>query len=978
MSRGSSISPSKPDRDLVWLICVLLGISGLNAQTNIVLTAPRQVSLSPNFSTQQLSVSWLGGAATTFDLIILRTEFNETVFYETVSATVNRVSGQHQWTWTSKEPLECTSLSVKICSRDGQTTSEWSETQILQGYDLPSKRDFQMYPQDRVVPVGANTTFCCIVEEGKTLKRISYGSTEMVVKNLSRRSYAVTAVNQGPSRPSGANVICQLTEINKIIGAVVFVGYPPLPTDFVCQTHDLQTSVCQWNKGRDTRMYGRRQTRYYVNGRNCTPPQRCSLPEWYGNWTLVAVNPVGQYSLTDSAELSHRVCPVAPVKLNRVVHAWNATVFWEWTSVNYSSLALVCQVELTSQGYKTKRVFSGSGLQSVVLLDLQPNENYSVQVRCGSQKNFWKWGNWSEVLPFTTKTYVPDAPDVWMWMNRDNTGLVVWKRPTPQQSHGQITGFEVTLWNAEENLQRTQSLSPDDYSLPVNLTQMASFSNDNEVIATVITQNVEGSSQPASVPLRLIDMDPPVFSRTAFTDSGFPLTWQQNASTTCSYLIEWLDASCRHDCQVEWIRVNAGSTNVSIETDTFQPGVRYNFSLYSCPSSSPLLIQRWQGYLQELVPSSSVRLSVSQQGSDAVLTWEEIPLADRRGFLLGYNVYISHGSELLPLAKLSDHGTRKYIVKDLDVGSYKFTVKAYTSAGEDTGTTVSIMMEPGSELILSILVSLGIVTLLLSIVSFICCKKRKWVKRAFYPDIPEPKLPGDWSRTRGPLDVKPSPHSMVHIVEKSEQDSFKDALVVIPEEEEDDEGQGIGDEPVDTDEPQSLRYYNQMVDERPIRPRFPDSSVSSASSMDSASTDVTYTGIQTSCSSLVFQQDPQSASEGHQPDADHSVSCGSGGGGYRPQMHPIALSDNIGLASPEPLLEPQAVSSGGYKPQNSWHIDSPTEEERNGLAPSLGSPVSVASTQFLLLDEEDHSEEKQQPPSSAATWLSNLLSSSKP
>lgn len=32
-------------------------------------------------NTQQLSISWLGGAATTFDLLILRTELNETVFY---------------------------------------------------------------------------------------------------------------------------------------------------------------------------------------------------------------------------------------------------------------------------------------------------------------------------------------------------------------------------------------------------------------------------------------------------------------------------------------------------------------------------------------------------------------------------------------------------------------------------------------------------------------------------------------------------------------------------------------------------------------------------------------------------------------------------------------------------------------------------------------------------------------------------------
>lgn len=47
------------------------------------LTVPEQVSLSADMYAQQLSISWLGGAAATatFDLMILRTELNETVFY---------------------------------------------------------------------------------------------------------------------------------------------------------------------------------------------------------------------------------------------------------------------------------------------------------------------------------------------------------------------------------------------------------------------------------------------------------------------------------------------------------------------------------------------------------------------------------------------------------------------------------------------------------------------------------------------------------------------------------------------------------------------------------------------------------------------------------------------------------------------------------------------------------------------------------
>ncbi|XP_053276012.1 LIF receptor subunit alpha a [Pleuronectes platessa] len=979
MPQFSVSASSKSNCCPLWLIWVLLGLSAVHTHAKDVLGVPQQVSLSPDRFSRQLSISWLGGAATTFDLMILRTELNESVFYETLS--VNPVSGQHLWNWTSAEPLECTSLSIKVRSRDGHMTSEWSNTQILRGNDLPSNDKCQVYPLDRVVPVGANTTFCCIVEEGKVFDDLFYSGAVMNTTRLSRRTYAGTVVNQGPSSSSGTNVVCYNSlRAKEPCGTVVFVGYPPLLSDFVCETHDLISAVCHWTEARDTMLYGKRRSSYSLNKRDCLQRGQkhkvCTVDHWEGNWTLVAVNFLGQYSLNDSAEILNRVHLVAPTKVSSVVNAWNATVLWQWKYRSYSSLRLVCQVELTCNGTKTNLTVSGVGLQSVVLSDLYPEEDYSVQVRCGAQLNFWKWGDWSEPFTFKTDTYVPEAPDVWIWMNRDNTGRIVWKPLTRRQSHGQITGYEFTLWSAEENVQHTQIFSPGTTAAPINLTQIAAFSSD-KIIATIIAKNVKGSSQPASVvvPLRLTE--PIALSRAVYTERGFPLTWQSDANATCGYVVEWIDAVCTRDCFVEWIKVAAGQTNVSVVSANFQPGVRYIFSLYSCSSEGRELLQRQQGYVQELVPSSSVLLSTSQQNSDVLLSWGEIPLLNRRGFLLGYNVYNSTGSELKLLVNLPDKGNRSYTVKGLSEGSHKFTVKAYTSAGEDTGATASITLELYADwLILEILTSLGITTLFLVIVSFICYKKRKWVKKAFYPDIPEPKLPGDWSRRQGPLDVKPSSHSIMHIVEKPEWDSSKEALVVIPEEDEDEEGQGMGDEPVDTDEPTSLSYYNQVVDERPIRPRFPDSSDSSASSLDSARTDVTYTGIQTSGSSLVFQLDSQASAEGHQPHADMSVN-GGGGGDYRPQMQARAPSDDIALVSPEPFIE--AASGGGYKPQSSWHLDSPVEgEESGGRAPSLGSPTSVASTQFLLPDGEEDTEERRQPSSSATTWFTNLLSSTKP
>ncbi|KAK5870947.1 hypothetical protein PBY51_003852 [Eleginops maclovinus] len=978
---------SKPNCRTVWLISVLVGLLAIHTYANDVLPVPQQVSLSANMDSQQLSISWLAGAATTFDLVILRTELDETVLSETVSVMVSQLSGRHEWNWTSVEPLECTSLSIKIRSREGQTTSEWSNTEILQGSDLPSEENFQIFPLDKVVPVGANTTFCCIMKEGNQFGKIRYGNTDLISTRLSRRSYATTVFNQGLSSSSGSNVICYDNTEQLITGVAVFVGYPPLPGDFVCETRDLTSTVCLWNERRDTNLYKSRGTRYTLNNRPCAlewsrnPQKEYRVANWEGKWTLVAVNALGQYSLTDSAKLSHRVNPVAPEHLTSVVHALNATVLWQLKYDGYYSLALVCQVELTSQGYKTKHTFTGVGLRSAVLPDLYPYEDYSVQVRCGAQQNFWKWGSWSETISFKTSSLVPESPDMWVWMNKDYTGQVMWKPLTRRQSRGLMTGYEVTLWSPEEHLQHTEIVPLDIFAVPINLTQIATVSSDNMVMATVTAKNTEGVSQPASVliPLRLTDVDPLAVSRAVYTDQGFSLFWQSDANATFAYVVEWCNASCKWNCLVDWINVAPGNTNVSIESANFQPGVRYNISLYSSSSEAPELLQRWQGYMQELVPSSPVMsLLTTQQDSDILLSWEQIPLVSRRGFVLGYNIYMSSGSQFTLLANLSDPGSRSYKVKSMPEGSYKFTVKAYTSAGEDTGATASIMLEPFTDrLILEILASLGVTALFLVIVTFICYKKRQWVKKAFYPDIPEPKLPGDWSRSQAPLDVKPPHHSLVHMVERPEWDSSKEALVVIPEEDEDEDGQGIGEALADTDEPTSLRYYNQVVDERPIRPRYPDSSDSSASSLDSARTDVTYTGIQTS-GSFVFQLDSHGSSEGHQPQADPSF-CAGGGGGYRPQMQSRVVSDDTGPASPNPYPDPEAASGGGYKPQSSWQMDSPVEDGEGGSrAPSLGSPTSIASTQFLLPDGEEHTEEKRQPSSSAATWLTNLLSSTKP
>lgn len=52
-------------------------------------------------------------------------------------------------------------------------------------------------------------------------------------------------------------------------------------------------------------------------------------------------------------------------------------------------------------------------------------------------------------------------------------------------------------------------------------------------------------------------------------------------------------------------------------------------------------------------------------------------------------------------ANITDPEARAYRVKGYSAGTYKFTVKTYTSAGEDTGATASVTLEQYGMLIYS-------------------------------------------------------------------------------------------------------------------------------------------------------------------------------------------------------------------------------------------------------------------------------------
>ncbi|KAI1900202.1 hypothetical protein AGOR_G00047580 [Albula goreensis] len=948
------------DSFLLWALLLSMQVGVSLSQNGFQPPVPQGVHVKPDFASQVLSVTWEKDSSSptlSYDIQVLHTELMEIVYHDTVDVKPDSSGKVYHWNWTSPLPLECTSHSVRIRSRQQSLTSDWSPLETIPGMDIPVETAAKMYPQDKVVAVGSNITVCCIVKEGNFSRtKFLYSTASLNGTQLSRRSYALTLTNQPPSISSGTNVIC--LENNGIVGTVVFVGYPPGDKDLVCETRDLVSVECQWSKGQDTHLLGTRMTYYTLNGRDCplskkelshgeslycnsvcdklTCQLKATMVKGESTWTLEARNPLGMVQLTDTADLSRRVWPYAPVELTAMeIHSRYARLHWQWKTEGYKTLDLECQVQVNNSGHTHTFESTGQGQLEAELNDLQPYETYRVRVRCRLQTKTWKWGDWSSVYGFQTKEESPDALDIWVWMDSNQTGYVKWKPLTKSQSRGKILGYEVTHGNPEDG--NSVKLSQNNYSLPLT------FGDSDEHVVMVTTWNSAGVSPVASITFpRFFAGEMPTY-KVSGIDRGFNLSWAAGANASCGYVVEWCPTG-KWDCDVQWEKVPAGNTSARIESKVFEAGVRYNISVYGCTSGAPELLERSQGYVEELAPSQPVPgIKAHQSISDIVLSWDEIPMEYQRGFISGYTVYINNNSLLIPIVNITDPDIRNYTMRHPSPGSYKFTVKAHTSGGEDVGVTVDFKLNPSIDMLVAeILIALGAMTGILFIITILCYKKRQWVKKTFYPDIPEPKVPEEWSTPPKMLAVEPCSPNTVHIVEKPEI-----CQTVVLEDEEG--GDRTEEAPADTDSSDAvhLQYYNQVVDHGSQGSRSTDSSASSSTSMASTRTEVTYTGIQSSASS---------SGGSIQPEAPLPA-------GYRPQMAPAPIEIQA-----EPADIPLLGEFSGYQPQSTWKADSP---ESTSLNSSLGSPTSVSSSQFLLPDPASEEGADRAP---STTWFHNLLS----
>ncbi|XP_031991098.1 leukemia inhibitory factor receptor [Hylobates moloch] len=969
----------------------------LNEQNvSLIPDTPEILNLSADFSTSTLYLKWNDRGSVfphrsnvIWEIKFLRKKSMELIKLVTHNTTLNGKDTLHHWSWASDMPLECAIHFVEIrCYIDNLHFSgrkEWSDWSPVKNISWIPDSQTKVFPQDKVILVGSDITFCCVSQE-KVLSAL-IGHTNCPLIHLDGENVAIKIRNISVSASSGTNVV--FTTEDNIFGTVIFAGYPPdTPQQLNCETHDLKEIICSWNPGRATALVGPRATSYtlvesfsgkYVRLKRTEAPtnesyqllfQMLPYQEIY-NFTLNAHNPLGRSQSTILVNITEKVYPHTPTSFKvKDINSTAVKLSWHLPG-NFAKINFLCQIEIKkSNSVQEQRNVTIKGVENssyLVALDkLNPYTLYTFRIRC-STETFWKWSKWSNKKQHLTTEAIPSkGPDTWREWSSDGKNLIIYWKPLPiNEANGKILSYNVSCSSDEE----TQSLSeiPDpQHKAEIRL-------DKNDYIISVVAKNSVGSSPPSKIASMEIPNDDLKIEQVVGMGKGILLTWHYDPNMTCDYVIKWCNSSRLEPCLMDWRKVPSNSTETVIESDQFRPGVRYNFFLYGCRNQGYQLLRSMIGYIEELAPIVAPNFTVEDTSADSILVkWEDIPVEELRGFLRGYLFYFGKGERDTSKMRVLESGRSDIKVKNItDISqktlriadlqgktSYHLVLRAYTDGGVGPEKSMYVVTKENSVgLIIAILIPVAVAVIVGVVTSILCYRKREWIKETFYPDIPNPenckalqfqKSVCEGSSALKTLEMNPCTPNNVEVLEtRSAFPKIEDTEIISP----------VAERPEDRcdAEPENhvvVSYCPPIIEEEIPNP---------AADEAGGTAQVIYIDVQS-----MYQ--PQAKPEEEQENDP------VGGAGYKPQMHLPINSTVEDIAAEEDLDK-----TAGYRPQanvNTWNLvspDSPRSIDSNSEIVSFGSPCSINSRQFLIPPKDEDS-----PKSNGGGWSFTNFFQNKP
>ncbi|KAJ6656085.1 hypothetical protein lerEdw1_004134 [Lerista edwardsae] len=182
-----------------------------------------------------------------FNIQVNQTEDNHIVNNTNYTVSLSELKQPLKWSWDPLVPLQCEPHVVRIRSLvrntsfpHSETWSDWSPWEAVAGLKTVDDDENYIFPENQIVKVGSNVTFCCIAKKTGTVDSFHFSNKKQQNTNTKQRKVLFHLKDSSPDSP---NVFCRFSDGPR--GTQFYAIEPPYkPENFSCETENK--TRCTW------------------------------------------------------------------------------------------------------------------------------------------------------------------------------------------------------------------------------------------------------------------------------------------------------------------------------------------------------------------------------------------------------------------------------------------------------------------------------------------------------------------------------------------------------------------------------------------------------------------------------------------------------------------------------------------------------------------------------------------------------------
>ncbi|PWA20704.1 hypothetical protein CCH79_00011518, partial [Gambusia affinis] len=643
-----------------------------------------------------------------------------------------------------------------------------------------SQGDFQtcarIHTSSSVVPLGSPVTATCVIREdcplviGQDVHIEWLLGSELIPSSLAaNESYRVSRIVVPSFNRTQAVLFCCIQNCSQVVtGVEIRAGYPPeKPQNLSCQTNFSSPSSlnCEWEPGQwDTHL----PTKYTLHteirdlNENYTyelPPEvhHYSIPRnefvLYSDIKIYvkAENDLGvatsgplifdplQAAKFDQPSIEN--VDVEPKRLGCLKLKWRMSQQQSWMLHNQLSLEVRLKTadsdQMSDPPILVRQVRPSKAVTECCRL--LHGTRYLAQIRV----RYYMQGPWSEWSSSKSGVTLETAPtgrlNSWMKVSRNHTSKnldiqLFWKPSKQFRANGQNLTYVVLKPNPHGKRERMCSTNE----------KWCAFQLSGRVRKVYLSAvNSVGESPLTEIRIYKPRAHTAVMDVTAVPhdDKSFLVQWTAEVTLGLTdYVVEWKPLLNLDLSHIRFEIVNKNQSSLII-TGSFEPYKPYGISVYPRFKDGMGPPQTVNAYLRQKAPSVVPKIQIKKiWWSDIEVSWDEIPLQQRNGFIKSYQVFYweENGSVKVESANAEE---RRVILKHLNTTStYEAFMMVSTFGGSLNGSTIYVKMSSFDAVTVVITVTaigVGLALLIISII-WTCFSKHKKLNGYMWPVVPDP------------------------------------------------------------------------------------------------------------------------------------------------------------------------------------------------------------------------------------------------